>query len=272
MKRTLLAVLLVLAAVPTFAALQYDYVVTSTTDDPVSPTSDLSARAIVDGPRSRVDFVSGNAYPPGTYVISSDGSRLLFVDPANKWYTELNTGGAVGALGASNITVDNVQHKIQKLADSQMIAGVETEHYQIILDYDVTTVMRTIPIKAKVHTVIDNWVTHRYGDLSQHMLANSVRTGNAKIDGLLEFETSNKIKGFPMKQVVTTRTSFPPGAANSQLKVNSTKTVRRELRITAVREAEASPALFIVPAGFVRATTPDMPRTASQVLTFAPGN
>ncbi|HUP61522.1 MAG TPA: hypothetical protein VNA69_14005 [Thermoanaerobaculia bacterium] len=264
----LFALLLVLAAVPSQAALQYDYVVKSVSEE----NSDLSARATVDGTRSRIEFLAGNTYPPGTYVITSDGSRLIFVDPANKWYTEFNAGGAVSAVGASNITVDNIEHKVHKLADSQLVAGIATEHYQIVLDYDVTVLMRSIPLKAHVHTVIDNWVTDRFGDLAQPVMTNSVRTGNAKIDSLLDFETENKIKGFPMKQVATTRTTFENRATQSQLKVNPTRTVRREMRVTAIRETEASPAMFVVPPGFIRATTPEMPRTASQVLTFEPGS
>lgn len=271
MKRTLLALLLVLAVVPVHAAIQYDYVVKSVSEE-ATTNSDLAARAIVDGARSRIEFVSGNSYPPGTYVISSDGSRLVFVDPENKWFTELNAAGAVSAVGASSITVDNIEHKVQKLDDKQVVAGIETEHYQIVLDYDITVLMRSIPVKARVNTVIDNWVTNRFGNLSQPVVTNSVRTGNAKIDSLLDFETTNKIKGFPMKQIVTTRTTFANRNAQSQLKVKPTKTVRREMRITAIRETEASPALFIVPPGFIRATKPEMPRTASQVLTFDPGS
>ena len=63
-------------AVPSFAAIQYEFMLKNTSDDAAKPSSDLTGRATIDGFRSRVEFLSGNLYPPGTYVVSTDASGV----------------------------------------------------------------------------------------------------------------------------------------------------------------------------------------------------
>ena len=269
MKRTLLGLVLLLLAVSSPAAIQYDYTQKSVTEDAVVPTTDLTARAIIDGAKSRVDFLGGNLYPPGTFVITTDGSRLYFVDPTKKWYTEFNAAGAVSAIGAAKIKIENLRTDIKELADRPMIAGVETTHYQLTIDYDVTVTMRAIPLKQTVHTVIDTWTTTRFGDLTQHVLASGVRTGNVEIDRLMDVETT-KVHGFPMKQTVMVTTTFQNRKAQSKLPVSPSRTVMREMKVTAIRETNAKPTDFLIPSGYTRANTPELPRTATEVLTFEP--
>lgn len=269
MKRIVLTAALALAAIPSFAAIQYEYVQKSLSEDDAAAGGDLTAKAIVDGARSRVDFISGNLYPPGTYVLTNDGSRLFFVDPTKKWYTEFNAAGAVSAIGINKISIANLKSEVKQLDDRQVIAGVETAHYQLTMDYDVTLVMRNIPLKQRVHTVIDSWTTGRFGNLSQHALANAVRTGNADVDRLLELETT-KIPGFPMKQTMKIQTTIANRPSQSQLGVSTTRTIVHEMYITSLRETQALPNTFKIPAGYQRADMPEMPRTASEVLTFDP--
>lgn len=270
MKRTLLGLALTLLALPAIAAVQYDYRQKNLTEDAVVPTTELVARAIVDGARTRVEFVSGNLYPPGTYVVSNDGTRLFFVDPAKKWYTEFNAAGAVSAIGASNIKIENLRSDVKDLGDGPQIAGVPTRHSMLTVDYDVTLTMRQIPLKQSVHTVIESWTTTAFGDLSLNVLASGVSSGNADVDKIMELETT-KITGFPLKQTVTVRTTLPSRAVNSQLRVNPTRTVVREMQVMAVKETAPKANDFLVPAGFTRANTGERPKTATQILTFEPG-
>jgi hypothetical protein len=270
MKKTLLGLALTLTALPALAAIQYDYTQKSITEDAVVPTTDLVARATVDGMRTRVEFLSGNLYPPGTYVISTDGARLFFVDPAKRWYTEFNAAGAVTAIGANNIKIENLRSDNKDLGDGPVMAGAPTRHFQLAIDYDVTLIMKQIPLKQSVHTVIDSYTTSKFGDLSLHILANGVRTGNSEIDQLLDLETT-KMSGFPLKQTVSIRMTLQTRAVNSQLKLNPTQTVVREVQVTAIRELEPKATDFSIPAGFTRADASERPRTATQVLTFEPG-
>ena len=270
MKRTLLlGFALLLFALPSTAAIQYEYMLKTMTEDAVVPTTDLQARAIVDGAKTRVDFIGGNLYPPGNYVVTSDGSRLFFVDPTKKWYTEFNTANAVSAIGASSIKIENLRTDLKQLPDHPKFAGYETTHFQLTVEYDITVRMREIPLKQSVYTVIDNWTTTSFSDLTLTVLANGMRTGNPEIDQMMDLETT-KITGFPLKQTVSIRTTLLTRATNSKLKVNPTRTSAREMRVTAIREMTPKPTDFSVPAGYTRADSIERPRIATQVLTFEP--
>ena len=271
MKRTLLALVLMLLAVSSPAAIQYDYTQKSVTEDAVVPTTDLTARALVDGTRTRVDFIGGNLYPPGTFVVTNDGMRLYFVDPTKKWYTEFNASRAVSAIGANKIKIENLRSEVKEMPDRPMIAGVETTHYQLTIDYDVTVTMRSLPLRQAVRTVIDTWSTTKFGNLTQDVLSRGMRTGNAEIDRLMELETT-KVQGFPMKQTIMVTTTLQNRKAQSELKLNPSRTVMRETKVTAIREIDARPADFLIPAGFTRADTPERPRTATETLTFEPSS
>lgn len=271
MKRTLLGLALVLLAVNAFAAIEYSYTQKSVTEDAVVPTTDLTARALIDSGRSRVEFLSGNLYPAGTYVVSPDGARLYFVDPTKKWFTEFSTASAVNAIGASKIKIENLRSDVKELGDRPLIAGIETRHFQLTVDYEVTVVMRTLPLKQSVHTVIDTWTTTKFGSLPRLIAAATTRTGNAEIDQLMDLETT-KVQGFPMKQTVVVSTTLLNRKAQSELKINPTRTVLREMKVTHIREIDAKPADFMIPAGYTRADTPERPRTATQVLTFEPAS
>jgi hypothetical protein len=269
MKRTLLGLALTLIALPSIAAIQYDYTQKSVTEDAVVPTTDLVARATVDGTRTRVEFLGGNLYPPGTYVISNDGARLFFIDPMKKWYTEFNAAGAVSAIGAQNLKIDNLRSDSKDLGDGPMIADAATHHYQLIVDYDVTLVLRQLPLKQSVHTVIDRWMTTKYCDLAPNEFAANMSTGNADIDRLLDLETT-KMAGFPLRQTVSIRLTPVTSAVNSPLKM-SQHTVVREMQVSAIRVMEPKPSDFAIPAGFTPANVGERPKSQTQVLNFEPG-
>lgn len=270
MRRLLLIVALALLAVPALAAVQYDFIQKHTTDDPVTPTRDLSGRATIDGARTRVDFLSGNLYPPGTYMVSNDGSRrLFFVDPANKWYTEVNTSGFATALGASDIKISNVKSSAEPRKDTAVVAGIEARHQRLELSFDITVTMKGLPLRQRARVEIDSWTTDRFGDLHGNVLAEAMHTGNPEIDQILDAEAL-KIQGFPLRRTVTIRMSSDM-TVKSQLQVPRSKTITRETLVTSIRETPADPMLFVVPVTYKRAEQPDAPRSDTKILTFEPG-
>lgn len=271
MKTILVAVTLALVTVSASAAIQYEFVQKNTTNDSVEPVTELSARAIVDGESSRIDFVGGTIYPPGTYVVSTDGSRrLFFVDPTNKWYTEVNTSTFASALGASTIKISNVQKKLETLQDRPIIAGQPTEHTRLVLTYDISVTIRSIPLRQHVRTEIDTWSTPKFTNAGASAFTSALRTGNPEIDNVLEAETT-RMPGFPMRQIVTTRTTPDLPAGRSELQVPRTKTIVREMWVTSIRETNALASAFTVPASYRRAEEPAGPTTAAEILTFEPG-
>lgn len=271
MKKLMLVAALALVALPLSAAVQYEFFQRSSSDDSNTPPSDMTARAVIDGTRTRVDFLSGNVYPPGTYMISTDGSRrLYFVDPAKKWYTEVNTAGVASAIGSSNIKIENLQAKVDRLPDSAVIAGVEADHYQTTITYDITVQPKAMPLKQHVRTVIDQWVTLKFGTTSTAGVYNSSRTGNADVDRLIEAETE-KVKGFPLRQMVTITTTKDLAPKASELKLPRSRTIVREMVVTRVSETDANPAAFTIPAAYRRAEVAEIPKGSNvQVLTMEP--
>lgn len=263
------AVAILMTANAAFAAIQYEYFQTSRTDVSDLPPTDFNARAVLDGQRSRVDFLSGNTYPPGTYVISTDGSRrLLFVDPTQKSYTEVNTLGIASAIGTSNITIGNLQSSVTKLADSPVIAGIPTDHYRLVITYDITVNYRNMPLKQAVRTTIDKWTTVRFGDTADAAFSSTaMTTGNAKVDELIADETT-KIRGFPLKQSVQVVTINQTGTpATSKLRLPASRTQTREMTVTSVKELPPDDSMFRIPADYKKVDFNDtITKSQTQVL------
>jgi hypothetical protein len=281
MKRVVLGIAVLLAAQGAFAtAVRYEFRQTTSSDIENFPSSDCTGRAVIDGERSRVEFIAGDAYPPGTYVIATNGSRnLIFVDPAKKSFVEINAAGVATAIGSSNITIANRKVDVTQLPDHPVIAGIPTDHYRLVISYDITLRMGTIPMTQAVHTIIDKWVTTAFGDLAETFLtANTVKTGNADIDELTSIENT-KVKGFALRETtaVTTSTNRQniPGSDLSKV-FRTTRTQTKEITVTSIELATTvSAAEFVVPATFRRADPlhDDTQKTPINVLSMeTPGS
>lgn len=271
MKKMLLSLVLVLLALPSFGALQYDFYQKSTSEGAVVPSTDLSGRATIDKDRSRIDFLAGDVYPAGTYLLSTDGARrLYFVDPEKKWYTEYNTASVATAIAASNITVTNLKSDLVKLGDSDTIAGIPAEHYQLTLTYDMTVLFRSMPLKLNVRTTVHSWTTARFGDIARSAFTNTLRTGNVEIDRIVELETT-RVPGFPLRQTVTTATTNLSGRPpKSKLDLPTTRVTTRETVVTAIKEITPGLAMFALPVTYRRADPVDVPKAPTQMLQFEP--
>ena len=270
MKRLLVAVAISLVAVSASAAIQYEFTQKNSTPAAVEPVTDLTARAVVDGDKSRVDFLGGTLYPPGTYVISTDASRrLLFVDPTKEWFTEVDMATVATTLATSNIRISNFKSSFATREDRPIIAGHPTEHTRLSLQYDITVMVKSIPLKQHVQTDVDTWATTDYAPHTTSSFLSAMRTGNPDIDRLLDVEAL-KVKGFPLRQTVTTRAVADLPPSRSELKTPTTKTIVREMWVSSIREVAPDPSMFLVPAGFRRADVPDVPKAATQTLSFDP--
>ena len=270
MKTLLVTAALVLVAFSASAAIQYDFVQKNTTADAVEPTTDLVARAVIDGDRTRIDFLGGTLYPPGTYVVSTDGSRkLIFVDPTKEWYTEVNTASVATALGTSNIRITNLKSIMEKRDDRPIIAGHPTEHTRLTITYDISVTVKTIPLKQHVRTEVDTWATPEFAAAATSSVLSGMRTGNVEIDRMLDVEAT-QLKGFPLRQTVTTRTAADLPPSRSQLQVPATRTIVREMWVTSIRETAPDATLFVIPPKYRRADAQEAPKAAKETLTFEP--
>jgi len=249
-----------------YGAVQYEFRQTTHSDLESMPATDMTGRGILDGDRSRVDFLTGDAFPVGSYVFTLNGSRTLtYVDPTKKTYVEVNAAGVASAIGTARITISNKKVAVSQLEDHPMIAGLPTDHYQMTLDYDITLGFGSIPLTQTVHETIDKWVTQAFGNVGQDFLSSgAVRTGNPELDELVAAENT-KIKGFPLKQMMRVSTTMHrENVRGSELSnvFRPTRTQTRELLITSITpKSSVSSDLFLVPADFHK---PDPLRDDSQ--------
>ena len=264
-----LGVVLALVAVPAFAAIEYEFTQKTTTEDPLLPSTDLNARAVIDAGRTRVEFRGGTLYPPGTYAVSTDPRLVFFVDPANKSYTEVNMSGTTTALAASNLRIENFKSNLETLADKPVIAGIPTDHYRLVISYDITLRMGNLPLKRHVSTTIDSWNTSRFGEIQDFISGGRTHlTGNEQLDKLM---ATTRLPGFPMRQTITTRTQHDlPQNKSSKIELPAVRTSVREMWVNSIREIPVAGIQFTVPATYARAEAPDAPRATGQVLTFDP--
>ena len=273
----LFIVVLVGATAPSAtAAIQYEFRQTTTSDLESIPSTDCAGRAIIDGDRSRVEFLAGNAYPIGTYIIATNGSRLMtFIDPSRKSFVEVNAASVASAIGARKITIANKKIDLTKMPDQTTVAGFPTDHYRMIMSYDITVAFGTLPLTQTVKTTIDKWTTTAFGDVGDTFMASgALHTGNPDLDDLVSAENSN-IKGFALRQVVsvTTINNRAATAGQSELHVNRTVTQTRELVVTSIQPAaKVSLATFIVPVTFHKAgpVQDDTQKSPMQTLSMEP--
>src|SRR5438105_745304 len=267
--------LLVVTASSASAAIQYEFRQTTTSDLESIPSTDCAGRAIIDGDRSRVEFLSGNAYPAGTYIIATNGSRMMtFVDPLKKSFVEVNAASVVSAIGARKITIANKKIDVTKMPDQTTVAGFPTEHYQMTMSYDITVAFGNLPLTQTVKTTIDKWTTNAFGEVGDIFLASgALHTGNPDLDDLMSAENTN-IKGFALKQTVTVTTINSHAAQNtsSQLHVNRTVTQTRELLVTSIQPVTVNVATFSIPVTYHKAGPihDDTQKAPMQVLSMEP--
>jgi hypothetical protein len=267
--------LLVVTASSASAAIQYEFRQTTTSDMESIPSTDCAGRAIIDGDRSRVEFLTGNAYPPGTYMIATNGSRTMtFIDPSKKSFVEINAASVTSSIGSRKISIANKKIDVTKMADQVKIAGFPTEHYRMVMSYDITVDFGSMPLTQTVKTTIDKWTTNAFGDVGDTFLASgALHTGNPDLDDLMSAENTN-IKGFPLKQIVNVTTVNSHGSQNaaSQLHVNRTVTQTSELLVTSIQPAAVTVATFTVPLTYHKAglVHDDTQKAPVQVLSMEP--
>ena len=271
------AMLLVFTALSASAAIQYEFRQTTSSDLESIPSTDCVGRAIIDGDRSRVEFVSGNAYPAGSYIIATNGSRsMIFIDPSRKSFVEINAASVASSIGGQKISIANKKiEEVVKMPDQTMVAGLPTEHYRLSMSYDITVTFGSLPLTQTVKTTIDKWTTSAFGDVGDTFLAGgALKTGNPDLDELISAENS-RIKGFALRQVVnvTTINNHVPQNAETQLKVNRTVTQTRELMVTSIQPiAQLNVATFTIPVTYHKAgpVHDDTQKTPVQVLSMEP--
>jgi hypothetical protein len=268
------ALLIALAfALDAAAAVQYDFRQVTRTDGGQARTDSVVGRGLIDGNRSRVDFLSGSVFGNGNYVISAEGGkRFMIVNAKDKTYAELDVSSLATALGSSPIKVENLKTDMTKLGDRPIIAGLPTEHYRLTASYEMTVDFCELSIRQKVQTVVDKWTTTAFGDIAQaFFVAGLPRTGNPELDQIIDAETS-RFTGFPLRQVVTVITTAEQvKTGRTNLPVQPTRKQTSEMVVTAIQAKDVAEAQFLIPTGFKRVDRPAVLEDAvAKTLTMTP--
>jgi hypothetical protein len=253
MKQFLCALVVLISVSPATAGVAYDF---------VSVTSGLTPQTIrgtveVEGPGMRVDFASGDGvlFKKGCRAVTSNGGKTLAViDPAAQSFYQLDLssllGGADGLLkqfgGLVKFEVENPRVSVRESGSGPAVAGFPTRKSNVTSSYEliVNTMGQKLPIRMQMTT--DVWWTDKLAaELTNPLQMRGMRTGIDALDKLLETQTKT-IRGFPLKQITTTRIVMK----------GSTMTSKTTSEVSNVRKATFAPGRFAVPAGYVLAPSP----------------
>ncbi|HXI12280.1 MAG TPA: hypothetical protein VNM92_06510 [Thermoanaerobaculia bacterium] len=254
MKTALVCILLLATPSLSSAAIQYEFRQTSRSDQGMQPPVEVTGRAVLEGERSRVEYLQNPVYGQGTYVLSLLSARSIYIiNPRTRTYYDVPLSTVANSLGSAKIEVTNLKAGTKKMDDHPLIAGVPTDHYRFESSYDMTVMFGSIPLRQAVVTTVDSWTTNAFGSVPAPIFASTdFTTGNAELDKLISAETS-RVSGLALRQIVTITTSAKKtGVARKDVKLNVSKRQTSEILVSAVRNVQVEPSFFQIPEGFTK--------------------
>jgi hypothetical protein len=210
-----------------------------------------------EGAKVRVDIARGDKtfFKDGSVVLSTDGGKTLTVaDMKARSYYILNLNDLLASAsamlqqfgGVFQLDVRNPRVVVRDRGAAGRIESYAVRKSTVDSSYEVA--MKAVGQKKaiRMQMTTEVWWTDRLPpEFTNFLQLRGVRTGVPAVDKLLEAQTS-AIKGFPLKQVTTTRVFM----GGDPLVTTSTSTV------TALRQATIAPSEFVIPAGFKKTESP----------------
>ncbi|HEY5609969.1 MAG TPA: DUF4412 domain-containing protein [Thermoanaerobaculia bacterium] len=253
MKRLAIAVFVTLFTFPLFAGMSYTF--TTATQGPGS--GNMAGKAYVEGSSMRLEFSKGDnmIFRDNTVVISKDGGKsMILLDPKEKTYVEFNlqemlnmTGGMLKAMGGMfQMSIENPQVKVTEGGAGEAIEGYPTRRYTITSSYDMSMKVMGSKTSSHIETVTESWTTDRIGrEYITFVHEKGLKTGMEALDKMLAMQ-ADSIKGFPLKQVMTSKTTT---GNRSQTSVMTTT-------VTGIEKVTVPAAKFEIPAGYTEGESP----------------
>jgi hypothetical protein len=247
--RKLLPVLILAFCWPSWAGITYT-AVTRTILGSKNQAGNMKVQAWVDGQRARMDFIE-SALPQlqsGTYLVSSDGGDTAFyIDPRSKTFERweitnmiANMADVMRAL-RSQMKVRFEEPKVEKLLEEAgpRMHGMRTRHYRYRTSY-TTHIEMAGSETISTEMVEDIWTTTAIVEPGLMELLNKrPSSGDEQLDRIIQKEM-DKVPGFPLKRVTSTRTDTK----------NQTNESRTEMEITDLKKADVAASWFEVPKGY----------------------
>lgn len=235
---------------PAFGGIYYE--ANTTVDDAKTAQK---VRAWVDGPNAKVEFLTGkkkDLLAAGNYLVTTDGAETVYlVDPKEKTYQVWDLDALFATFGtmmeemSDLIQLTYADTSSEKVLDEpgEAILGHPTQHVRWNMAY--TLAMKMGPVKQKYifEVVQDAWITDELEDegFGAWLRKDRFKSGNEEFDRLMATE-ANKIKGFPLRTVVTTTTLTKKGKSRSTTSITE---------VTELREESVDAGVFEIPPGYV---------------------
>lgn len=252
---TLTALVVMAAAPPVFAGVQYTAVTTTETEGQRGQQRTV-VESWVDGPKAKVLFRDSDTpgMTEGRYVLTKDGGQTLYlVDPQEKTYAEWDLQAMLSALGSMmeamgpmmDFQIDDVQVEELAKEPGPSMHGLSTTHSRYRTTYTMTIKVMGMGRANSVESVQDVWTTDALGDAGMGVwLRNRPTTGFDEVDELMEAEMG-KVQGFPLKSVTRSTTTGQKGKRSS--------TTTTTMEVTELDRSASIPAsTFEIPEGYTR--------------------
>lgn len=210
-----------------------------------------------EGSKVRVDITRGDKtfFKDGSVVFSADGGRTLTVaDMKARSYYTLNLddvlAGASAMLeqfgGLFQFEVRNPRVVVRDRGAAGQIESYAVRKSTVDSSYEIAMKAMGEKKAIRMQMTTDVWWTDRLpAEFTNFLQLRGVRTGIPAVDKLLAAQTT-AIKGFPLKQVTTTRMFM----GREPMVTTSTSTV------TGLRRATIAPSEFVLPPGFRKTESP----------------
>jgi hypothetical protein len=219
--------------------------------------SKMIGTAKVEGANMRLDLKEGDnvLFQNNSVVISNDGGKtLLVLDPKKKTYYELSledTFQAMGSMmqsmgGMIQMSIDNQSVEVADGGDGGTIQGYPTRKHLVTTSYDFAIKVMGMNRSSHIDMKTESWSTDKISEDSMTSVqVRRLRTGMEDLDELIAAQTA-AVKGFPLKQIITTTTT--------QGKKSNTQTTTME--VTSIEQMNIANSEFEVPAGYEKGESP----------------
>lgn len=255
MKRLMIFAAAAALCVPLQAGMTYEF--RSVTEG--AGGSKLVGKAAIDGNRMRMEIIEGDnlIFKNDSVVISRDGGATLqLLDTKEKTYTEMRVDEIFGALGAAmksmggmvKMTVNNPTVNVREAGDGGTIEGYPTRKYLVDSSYELAIRVMGMSRKSQVESQTEAWVTDKIKpEFGTFIQQRGWKTGMEDFDKLIDQQAS-AMKGFPLKQIVRTKTTSG----------RNTESTTTTMTVTNIRETAVADSQFQIPAGYEKVETPSM--------------
>lgn len=254
-KITLMAVIVASVAATAAAGIKYEFQQIKRSSQAGEKPTILIGEAIIDGEKSRIEYLEGSSVGVGQYVVTTNGGRdTTIVDPATMTYYTRSAVNTTEPMRRLDIEVRNFEWDSQMLGTGPEIAGYPTEHHRIRLEYDLVLSIGPLEMTNRIETVIDKYTTLAFGDVGSAFYRDGLpTTGNPGIDRIIESQAL-RIPGFPLRQTVRTTSTVDEKTLprNSQIPLERQKVQTTEMTVTSIERIGVKPGVFQIPLSYSR--------------------